>query len=162
MSKRKFIGLCGGLSLEGRQDNSMAVKTLENDFGFFKTSPLDEISIFAKTIGMLKDVNTDYEKRIIINKVCISGMEADRNIWINTALKSVPSDKMYILIDDVHFKEEAETIKKLGGTLVQINLPGSEIVKPSFEPDVIIFGNTKEDMLKSFKLTLHNILDSDK
>lgn len=158
--KRKFIGLCGGLSLEGTQNNAVLVSILENEFGFYRTSPIDAIYRFAKAIGVLKEELSEREERILINKVCISGKTADGNIWINMALKHVPPEKKFVLIDDVHFSEEYDTIKRLGGTVLRVNMPGV-IVNPEFEPDMIVMGNTSEEIVKAFRHAVKITLQSE-
>lgn len=159
--KRVVIGICGGLSPEGVQNNATVVSIFENEYGFYRTSPLDSVFSFAKAIGVLKEEMSEKEERVVVNKVCISGRTADGNMWINMALKNVPPDKKSILVDDIHFAEEAETIKRLGGVVLKINIPGGIVVNPAFNPDMVILGNTKEEVISSLKNALNNIRQSE-
>ena len=150
--KKKIIGICGGISLEGKQNNSLAVNLAEKEFGFFKTSPLESVIGLAKAMNLIPPEMPEENRLRIINRVCISGRTSDPNMWMNLALKKVPSEKQLILIDDIHFKEEAELIKKLGGMIFQIDSDGIKI-KPEFEPDVMIWGNSN-DILNSLRVNL--------
>jgi hypothetical protein len=158
--KRKFIGLCGGLSPIGRQDNSEAVALLEREFGYYRTSSLDSIFRFSKTLGLLKEGMSEEEQLIVANKTCISGRTADENIWVNMALRNTPSDKTHILLDDIHFPEEAGIIHKFGGTIFELNIQGGTFVKPSFQSDVLLFGQTLKEVLDSFRTSLNNLRQS--
>lgn len=150
--KRKIIGICGGISLEGKQDNSAAVNLAEKEFGFFRTSPLESTLGLAKAMNLINPEMSEENRLRIINRVCISGRTTDDNMWMNLALKKVPSEKKLILIDDIHFAEEASLIRKLGGLVFQLN-PNGINIKPDFEPDVIIKGSTDE-MLNAFRFNL--------
>ena len=148
---RKIIGLTGGLCKDGRQDNSALCQILENDYGFFRTSPLDEIEKFSAVLGYKKD---DKEWMKILNHTCVAGMKLSTAIWINLALKKVPKDKTHILVDDVHFKEEARILSELGGIIVQPVCPRTHNVQPNFEPNIVIKSESLEQLENLFKDTI--------
>lgn len=158
--KRKFLGLSGGLTKDGKQDNSSVVAILEKEFGFFKTSPLDSVVRFSETVGALKHVKDDSEKWSVYNKICVSGMEMDEEIWMNLALKRVPKDKELILVDDIFFNEEASLIRGFGGVIIRVVYRDMVSVFPNYEPNIVIENKSDIEILDSFRniiFGLHSI-----
>lgn len=149
--KRKFIGLSGGLSKRGRQDNSIVVSILEKEFGFFRTSPLDSVEKFSKKIGALTSVKNEIEKWSVINRVCISGMKTDEEMWMNLSLKDVPKDKRLILVDDIFFEEEASLLRSFGGVIIRIVYQNGINVIPNFEPNIVIEKKNDSEIADSFR-----------
>lgn len=158
MSNRKLVGICGGISINGKQDNSVISAFAEKEYGFYKVSPLDATSRFAEVIGLFKDVPNS-ERNKITNRVCRSGRTIDELIWLNLALKNVPTEKELILIDDIHFESEANALHKMGCLIFGIELEGSLNIIPEFKPDICIKEKSIEDLIRSFDSSIKYFLN---
>ncbi len=82
----------------------------------------------------------------------------DKDYWVKRflnfyALNSVKDSSVKIVVTDVRFKNEAETIRALGGEIIQITRPNCigdihESERGGFEPDKIVYNNGSIDELQ--------------
>lgn len=83
-----------------------------------------------------------------------------KNLWVNAWERDIinlwKSYRCKIIVDDMRFIHEAERLRSLGGTIIEINRPGfarnnthiSESEFTKIEPDYFIHNNgSKEQML---------------
>lgn len=84
----------------------------------------DRLNNIIKTFGWDKAKNQFADVRRLLQRL---GTEAGRNIiheniWVDTAFNNCDADK--IVITDVRFPNEADSIKARDGVLIRINRPG--------------------------------------
>ena len=91
------------LTINPQLDSITRVSDLVEDYGWDLTKRNPEVRRLLQVLG------TDFARKMLGD-----------DVWINIALSGIKSEDK-IVISDVRFPNEAEAIKKLGGTVWRIN-----------------------------------------
>ena len=144
MITRKKIAISGKIA----SGKSTLSKYIQEKYNFTRIGYGDAVKKFAKEI-----FNMEYKDRQLLQDFAQSMRSIDEDVWVKIVERHINNTTENILVDDLRFPNELESLNKMGFTIIKIELDidlQKERIKNTYPTTFIEHYNRLNDISESY------------